>query len=65
MQSQITHNTGDRYKATGVLYNSETRFKPIHSDNPSYILSINLWRGSIWQQKGGNGPWKRIKQVYN
>lgn len=60
--AEVTHQKGDTYHITGLLVNSKKRFKKT-SDNPHYALSINLWRGSVWQVRDGKR--KLIKRVYN
>ena len=57
------HNTGDVYHVTGVdVYGK--RFKIVTS-NPFHAMGINLYRGSVWQLKGGKGPRRKIKEVWN
>jgi len=59
--TEIEHQVGDKYHVTGVTVNGR-RFKSAHS-NPMMALSINLFRGSVWQVRGGRR--KLIKRVYN
>jgi hypothetical protein len=61
---EIMHSAGDRYKVTGCLVNGK-RFNAIHTTNPNYALAINLYRGNVWQSKGGVGKWVKIKTVFN
>lgn len=46
------HQPGDRYLVTGVLYQSEKRFR---HDFHNWRLAegINLWRGSKWLIRDG------------
>lgn len=59
----LIHTPGDTYTVTGLLYNSTKRFRHSYS-NPMHALGINLWRGSVWQQKFGKGR-TLIKRVFN
>jgi hypothetical protein len=59
---EFTHLKGDKYHVTGILTTGK-RFSPIITDNPHYALSINLYRGSVWQVRDGKR--KLIKRVFN
>lgn len=50
-----------KYVVTGVDRQGK-RFKLTYS-NCLYAMSINLWRGSVWQET--NGTRKLLKRVYN
>lgn len=50
-----------QYKATGTDRKGK-RFR-ITSDNYSYIMCINMWKGNVSEKI--NGKWKRIKSVSN
>ena len=49
---EFEHKPGDRYILTGVLYQSKKRFR-LTTENPRYALGVNLWRGSLWQEREG------------
>lgn len=49
------------YIVTGVRPNGR-RFR-INCDSIYIATSINLWRGSVWEIKGGKR--KLLKRVYN
>lgn len=50
------------YIVTGVQYRSTKRFRIVTSSF-LHAICINLWRGSVWEVKGGKR--KLIKRVYN
>ncbi len=52
------------YKITGKYYNTTRNFKPIVTTNYWYARGINLWRGTMWQQRV-DGTWAVVKRVYN
>ncbi len=47
-----THLPGDRYKVTGLVYNSKKRFARVF-ENWHFANGINLWRGSKWLIRNG------------
>lgn len=51
------------YIVTGILTTGK-RFKAIHTDSYIYAISINLYRGSVWEVDE-NGARHLIKRVYN
>jgi len=51
-----------KYVVTGVLANGK-RFKPMYFDRLIWAFSINLWRGSVWEEV--NGKRRLIRRVYN
>lgn len=51
-----------KYKVTGVLTNGR-RFSAIHTTNLRYALSINLYRGTVWEEVDGH--WRKIREVWN
>lgn len=57
---EFIHNSGDYYVVTGFYYNSNKKFR-IKSENPYYVLGINLWKGNVWHYH--NGKRKLIKSV--
>lgn len=62
---EFTHQVGDKYIVTGLLYNSTRRFRSVY-ENPHYALAVNLWRGSVWQQgPSTGGKRKLLKRVFN
>lgn len=52
----------DKFIVTGLLYNSNKRFKSVYS-NLFHALSINLWNGSVWLERDNKRT--LIKRVYN
>lgn len=52
----------ERYIVTGLLYNSNKRFRSIYNSY-AFAMGINLWRGSVWHEV--NGKRKLIKRIYN
>jgi hypothetical protein len=60
---EFTHENGDKYIVTGVKVNGQ-RFRSVYG-NPHVALAINLYRGSVWQQKGGKGKRTLLKRVCN
>lgn len=53
------------YKVTGILTNGR-RFPAILTRNYRHAMSINLYRGSVWEKENDkNAKWKLIKRVYN
>ena len=57
------HKPGDTYVVTGQLAAPpHERFRLVF-DNPAQALSINLWRGSVFQIRDGFR--KVIKRVWN
>lgn len=52
------------YEVTGVLTNGR-RFKVIKTENLRHALSINLYRGTVWERDEQTGKRRRIKSVYN
>lgn len=60
----FTHYIGDTYVVTGLLYQSERRFR-IVTTNPVHALGINLWRGNVWRIPRGETRRIKIKAVFN
>jgi len=54
---------GDKFLVTGLLYNSNRRFKAMTFNNWAQARSINLWRGSRWILR--NGKRILVETVYN
>ena len=53
----------DYYVVTGTLVNGR-RFQAIHTKNYNYAMSINLYRGSVWEMQS-DGSRKLLKRVWN
>jgi hypothetical protein len=51
------------YEVTGVLVNGK-RFKPIITTSLDHALSINLYRGTVWEFRE-DGTRKIITRVWN
>lgn len=60
METNI-HRNGDRYIVTGMDRDGR-RFRRTF-DLPQWALGINLWRGSVWQER--NGKRRLLKRVTN
>jgi len=58
----IEHQSGDTYIVSGYYYNSDRKFRSRYS-NLHQAVSINLWRGQVWQVRDGRR--KLIKKVWN
>ena len=52
------------YEVTGLLYNSNKRFKPLRRQNLQDALFINLWNGSVWGLRE-DGTRKLILRIVN
>lgn len=52
----------DKFIVTGLLYNSNKRFKSVYS-SLWHALSINLWNGSVWHERDGKRT--LIRRVFN
>lgn len=63
MGSQFETVEVKEYHVTGLLYNSNKRFKKVYGSY-TMAMSINLWNGSVWEVYT-NGKRKLIKRVYN
>lgn len=60
---KFTHNSGDKYHVTGTDRDGR-RFKVVTS-NPFHALGVNVYRGSLWQQKAGDSKRRLIRRTYN
>lgn len=52
----------DQFVVTGVYYNSNRKFKSIHTSNFRHAMGINLWKGNVWLIRDNKK--KLIKKVY-
>lgn len=57
----FTHQKGDAYVITGV--DCAGRRFTRHTDNPHYAMGFNVWRGTLWQVRGGKR--RRVHRWWN